>query len=83
MKYDVVATIGKYDKDGKTKYITRNVGRILETKDGYKKLLLDSSFNPAGCERGEDGKVWLSLFEPKQKNSQTSYDDDMSDDIPF
>ena len=82
MKYDVVATVGKYEKDGQTKYLTKNVGRILETKDGHKKLLLDSSFNPAGCERGEDGKVWLALFEPKPKG-QHNQDDGLDQDCPF
>jgi single-strand DNA-binding protein len=65
--HDVSATLGTYtDKDGNTKYISRNVGSIIETKNGPM-LLLDASFNPAGCERGEDGKVWLKLFEPKSE----------------
>ena len=70
MKYDVVATVGTYEKDGQKKYISRNVGQIIETKNGPK-LLLDASFNPAGClQKSEDGKVWLALFEPKPKKDE-------------
>lgn len=69
-KYDVVATIGKYEKDGQTKYVNRNVGAILSTDKGYK-LVIDASFNPAGCSKDESGRVWLSLFEPNN-NQQTT-----------
>ena len=85
---DIVATIGKYEKDGQTKYISRNVGKLIDTKNGQK-LLMDASFNLAGCERTEDGKVWLSLFEPRDNNKkltkpQTSTQDaDSGSDVPF
>ena len=62
--YDVVATVGTYEKDGETKYISRNVGAVIETRNGLS-LKLDASFNPAGCKRNDDGSVWLALFEPK------------------
>lgn len=65
----VVATIGTYQKDGEKKYINRKVGTLLETQYGPK-LKLDSSFNPAGCMRGEDGSVWLSLFDPNPKDQR-------------
>ena len=67
-KYDVVATIGKYEKDGQTKYISRNVGAVIETQHGLS-IKMDASFNPAGCQITEDGKIWLKLFEPRD-NSQ-------------
>lgn len=92
--YDVVATIGTYEKDGEKKYVTRNVGAIIETAKGPR-LKLDSCFNPAGCQRSEDGGVWLALFEPKQDGlrqppgqtpsqppSSNRYDD-FCDDIGF
>lgn len=63
--YDVVATIGTYEKNGEKKYVTRNVGAIIETTKGPR-LKLDASFNPAGCQRSEDGAVWLALFEPRE-----------------
>tara|TARA_Y100000310_G_C20704315_1_gene833548 strand:- start:32089 stop:32370 length:282 start_codon:yes stop_codon:yes gene_type:complete len=63
---NIVATIGKYQSNGETKYVNRNVGKLMETQHGLK-ITLDASFNPAGCEKGEDGSVWLSLFDPKPK----------------
>jgi single-strand DNA-binding protein len=68
-KFDVVATVGTYQKDGETKYISRNVGAIIDTKYGPK-LKLASWFNPAGCPRDEDGQIWLALFEPQQEGCQ-------------
>jgi len=92
LKYDVVATTGTYEKDGQTKYISRKVGAVISTQHGFR-LKLDASFNPAGCPRGDDGGVWLALFEPQdnqqasqaqqpQQHSQPAddFDDDM---IPF
>lgn len=69
-RYDVVATIGQYEKDGQTKYVTRNVGAVIQTSKGFR-LKLDASFNPAGCPRSEDGGVWLALFEPRDDQQQT------------
>lgn len=90
VRYDVVATVGQYEKDGQIKYLTRKVGVVVNTQKGFR-LKLDSTFNPAGCPRGDDGGVWLALFEPKddqQKPQQQSQrrqpepqDDDQ--DLPF
>jgi len=68
-RYDVVATIGQYEKDGQTKYVTRNVGAVIQTSKGFR-LKLDASFNPAGCPRSDDGGVWLALFEPRDDQQQ-------------
>lgn len=94
-KYDVVATIGSYEKDGQTKYVNRNVGAIIQTDKGFR-LALDATFNPAGCGKDNNGRVWLSLFEPRQdqatqnqpnrpqQNQQPAPSmDDFDDDIPF
>lgn len=85
-KFDVVATVGKYEKEGQTKYISRNVGVIIETKHGLR-LKLAASFNPAGCERDADGHVWLALFEPRpREGSQQGQQQDngfKDDDIVF
>ena len=67
--FDVVATLGTYEKDGEKKYISKNVGSIIETRHGQR-LKLDATFNPAGCPRDEDGSVWLALFEPKPRDNQ-------------
>lgn len=92
VKYDVVATVGQYEKDGQTKYLSRKVGVIVNTKNGLR-LKLDACFNPAGCpQRSDDGGVWLALFEPKEDNKpapqqqrQQAPKEDFDDgsDIPF
>lgn len=95
-RYDVVATIGQYEKDGQTKYVTRNVGAVIQTSKGFR-LKLDASFNPAGCPRSDDGGVWLALFEPRddqqqqpqqqrqqpQRSQQAAPPDDFDQEIPF
>ncbi|MGU1462896.1 hypothetical protein ACSEVU_25990 [Pseudomonas aeruginosa] len=92
-KYDVVATVGQYEKDGQVKYLSRKVGVIVSTQKGYR-LKLDACFNPAGCQqRSDDGGVWLALFEPKEKEQQqrqqqsqqaaAPVSNDFDDDIPF
>lgn len=68
-KYDVVCTIGTYEKDGQKKYISRNVGAVIETQHGLS-IKLDACFNPAGCQITEEGSIWLKLFEPKENNQQ-------------
>lgn len=66
IKQDIVATLGTYEKDGQKKYISRNVGMLIETEKGFS-VKLDATFNPAGCVRKDDGSVWLMCFEPKEK----------------
>jgi len=86
MKKDIIATIGTYQKDGETKYISRKVGQLFEI-DGKLKMKMDTSFNPAGCKAGEDGQIWLALFDPRpregQQPAQQPQDLDDSSDIPF
>lgn len=72
--FDVVATTGKYQKDGQTKYLNKTVGSIIETKHGNR-LKLAAWFNPAGCEKDEDGSVWLALFPPKAREGQQQSED--------
>lgn len=66
--YDAVVTTGTYLSNGETKYVTRNVGAVIETKNGLS-LVMDASFNPAGARRTEDGKVWITLFEPREEDA--------------
>lgn len=65
-RFDVVATTGTYVKDGVTKYLSKNVGEVIETKNGLA-IKMDATFNPAGCKITEDGKIWLKLFEPREQ----------------
>lgn len=92
MAQDIVATIGTYQKDGETKYVTRKVGSLVDTKHGPR-IKLDASFNPAGCLRSDDGGVWLALFEqrereerpknPSRASAPPPSTDIPDDDIPF
>lgn len=68
---DIVATIGTYQKDGETKYVSRKVGVLLDTSKGPR-IKLDASFNPAGCQRGDDGGVWLAIFDQRENNGQST-----------
>lgn len=68
-KYDVVATVGKYEKNGETKYISRKVGSVIQTDKGFR-MKMDAFFNPAGCKVDEDGSIWLALFEPREDQQQ-------------
>ena len=80
---DIVATIGNYEKGGKKQYVTRKVGVLMQTDKGPR-IKLDASFNPAGCLRGEDGGVWLALFDPKPRDQKPSQDSQQfDDDIQF
>lgn len=95
-KYDVVATVGKYEKNGETKYISRKVGAVIQTDKGFR-MKMDAFFNPAGCKVDEDGSIWLALFEPRDDQQQTQQaprqaqrsqqaappDDFDNQDIPF
>ncbi len=96
-KYDVVATVGKYEKNGETKYISRKVGAVIQTDKGFR-MKMDAFFNPAGCKVDEDGSIWLALFEPRDdqqqgqpqqqrqgqpQRSQQAAPPDFDDDLPF
>lgn len=98
-KFDIVATIGTYEKQGKKQYINRNVGSVIETQHGLS-IKLDACFNPAALPITEDGQVWLKLFEPREHIEKMQKDlgaapqpaqqaqapssfDNFDDDIPF
>ncbi len=87
-KYDIVATVGTYQKNGETKGRFKNVGAIME-KDGRLFILLDRIFNPAGLPNQDNrDSVLLSLFEPKDKDSDYNQglqkkNNDLDDEILF
>lgn len=86
-KYDIVATVGTYQKGGETKSRFKNVGAMME-KDGNQFLLLDRIFNPAGLPNPDNrDTVLLSLYKPKENGSAIAKEDnsvsDLDDSIPF
>lgn len=68
-KYDLSVKVGTYEKGGETKGKYMNVGAVIEKDDGGTFILLDRTFNPAGCPN-PDGKetVLISMFEPKERD---------------
>lgn len=73
--YDIAVKVGTYEKDGETKNKYKNVGVILKGDTGSF-ILLDRTFNPAGAPimDGNEEKVLLSLFEPKEKEEKPQDD---------
>jgi len=68
--YDLAVKTRTYkDKDGNDKAVWKNIGSVLETKDGGQVMLLDRTFNPAGIdvEPGRDS-IMVSMFEPRTTN---------------
>ncbi len=87
-KYDIVATVGTYKKNGEIKNKFKNVGVVME-KDGKPFILLDRTFNPAGLPN-QDGRdnVLLSLYTPKgegqpDSNYTANNPQALDDEIPF
>lgn len=66
--YNLAVVVGSYVKDGKDKNRYQNVGIMMENNDGGRFILLDRTFNPAGCPNPENkDKVLISMFEPKDR----------------
>lgn len=94
--YDLAVKTRTYkDSAGNDKAVWKTVGSVLETKNGGKVILLDRTFNPAGCpaDEGRD-TVMISMFEPKDKAQdahstekanafQKQPADDFESDLPF
>ena len=84
--YDAVAIVGTYqDKQGNEKKRYLNVGSVFESDKG---LYMKLDALPVG-----DFNGWISFYEPKQRDSQASSEQqqtapkadfsDMESDIPF
>jgi hypothetical protein len=85
--HDLSVKVGTYEKDGQTKNRYLNIGIMLEKDDGGRFILLDRTFNPAGCPN-PDGKstVMVSMFDvdkKPQKKEAPQPKDDLNDDVPF
>ena len=68
-KYDAVATVGKYTKDGveKKRYLT--VGAVFESDEGKLTLKLE------GVPVSPDWSGWISFYEPKLGYTGTTEND--------
>lgn len=70
--YDLAVSVGTFtNKSGEEKKRWKNIGSVLETKDGGKVILIDRTFNPAGVpvEPGRDS-IMVSMFPPKDNEGQ-------------
>lgn len=70
--YDLAVKTRTYkDKDGNDKAVWKNIGSVIETKDGGRVMLIDRTFNPAGIdvEPGRD-QIMVSMFEPREQGQQ-------------
>lgn len=98
--HDLAVKAGEYtNRDGETKARWINIGKVLQTDDGGKFLLLNRHFNPAGIPNPEDrDTVAVSLFKidrdnqksaPKQdahnqaKSNGYQQQEELDDDLPF
>jgi hypothetical protein len=94
-KYDLVVKVGEYtDGQGQTKGRFKNVGVVMDGKNGPY-ILLDRTFNPAGV-GGNDSResIIISMYEPKQEGGQPTQQRSggpsqrpapapLDDDVPF
>lgn len=96
--HDLAVKAGEYTNNkGETKARWVNIGKVLQTDDGGKFLLINRHFNPAGIPNPEDkDSVAVSLFKidrdaPKQdahnqaksNGYQKQAEPELDDDIPF
>jgi hypothetical protein len=70
--YDLAVKTGTFtNRNGEEKGRWKNIGAVIETKDGGKVILMDRTFNPAGVpvEEGRD-QIMFSMFVPKDDQDQ-------------
>ena len=67
---DLAVKTGSYtDRDGNPKGRYKNVGSLMESDDGSKFILLDTTFNPAGVPNPDNrDNVLISIFEMKDQD---------------
>lgn len=79
-KYDIVAKVGTYMKNGEEKNKYQNVGAVLEGQNGPF-IVMNRTFNPAGvpCDPGKESVI-LSLFGQRLEGNGPSHNEE---DVPF
>jgi len=71
--YDLSVKVSSYvDREGTTKNKYENVGAVMEKEDGGRFILLNRTFNPAGCPNPENkSSVIISMFEPRDDSKKS------------
>lgn len=82
---------GEYTKGGKTvgKYLT--VGKVLAGDDGREMILLDRTFNPAGCPNDGRDSIILNFWDVEERAETAEHkpatsapaSELLDDEIPF
>jgi hypothetical protein len=70
--YNCAVKVGSYtDKDGKQKNKYVNVGSVFKDDNGHPFMLMDRTFNPAGCPNPDNrDSVLISFFSVDDKNQE-------------
>lgn len=70
---DLAVKTGSYTVNGETKGRYKNVGSLMQSEDGSRFILLDTTFNPAGVPNPDNrDNVLISIFELKDDQRQQS-----------
>lgn len=93
---DLAVKTGSYTVNGETKGRYKNVGSLMQSEDGSRFILLDTTFNPAGVPNPDNrDNVLISIFDLKddqqsrpapaqrQAPQPAPMDNFADDDIPF
>lgn len=64
---DLAVKTGSYTVNGETKGRYKNVGSLMQSEDGSRFILLDTTFNPAGVPNPDNrDNVLISIFELRE-----------------
>jgi hypothetical protein len=76
------------NQQGEEKKVWKNIGAIHTSKEGWEYMVLDPLVNLAAIPRKDgDNRVFVSMFEPKEKGKAPAQSmkemEDINDEIPF
>jgi len=67
---DLTVKVGSYQKDGKERNRYLNIGSLMRDDNGGEFILLNRTFNPAGCPNPDNrDSVLVSMFDVKPRDS--------------
>jgi hypothetical protein len=66
---DLTVKVGTYQKDGQEKNRYLNIGSVMEDDNGGTFILMNRTFNPAGCPNPDNREsVLVSMFDVKSRD---------------
>jgi len=67
---DLTVKVGTYQKDGQEKNRYLNIGSMMEDDNGGTFILMNRTFNPAGCPNPDNREsVLVSMFDVKSRGN--------------